>query len=103
MGSIKNIKTMNRQEFIDALNKIGWSVKLSHNGLNDKLVTPNGTITDMRLREDCLEPYSNNLYGGESFIASAKWYLKDARYEEKEGYIAINHLLLINHNINKNE
>lgn len=94
---------MNKQEFIEALSKIGWSVQLSYNGLNDKLVTPNSTITDIRVTEDCLEPYSNNLYGGESFVAIAKWYFKDAKYVEKEGYVSINHLLLMNHNLKTNE
>lgn len=88
---------MNKQEFEQAIAKIGWSIQKSWNGLNDKLVSPTGYETDIRVLGDRLEPFSNKLYGGESNNMSAVWYLKDATYNEKEGYVAINHLLLMNH------
>lgn len=88
---------MNKQEFEQAIAKIGWSIQKSWNGLNDKLVSPSGAVTDIRVREDKLEPFSNKLYGCESNNISAVWYLKDVEYNEKEGYVAINHLLLMNH------
>lgn len=88
---------MNREEFIEAIQKIGWSVQKSHNGLNDRLISPTGAVTDIRVMSESLEPYSNKLYGGESFQMSAKWYYKDAIINEENKYVAINHLLLMNH------
>lgn len=89
---------MNKQEFIEAIGKIGWTVRKSWNGLNDKLISPNGVVTDIRVCDDCLEPYSNHLYGGESFNMSAKWSFKDASYNEENKYVSINNLLIMNHN-----
>jgi hypothetical protein len=90
---------MNRKEFIEAIKKIGWTVKGSWHGLNDRLVSPTGAVTDIRVNEDSLEPYSNELYGGESFYIQAKWYFKDAKINEKDGYVSINNLLLMNHKL----
>lgn len=88
---------MNRLTFIDAISTIGWTVQPSWNGLNDKLVSPNGVVTDIRVCDDCLEPYSNHLYGGESFNIYARWYFKDAYINTEEKFVAINNLLLMNH------
>lgn len=87
---------MTKQEFIEAINKVGWMVKPSWNNLNDKLISPTLAETDIRVREDCLEPYSNKLYGGESNQMQAKWYFKDAYYDSENNYVAINGLLLMN-------
>ena len=88
---------MTRKEFEKAIKKIGWSIEYSWNQLNDRLVSPTGVITDIRVNEDSLEPYSNSLYGNESNYMLAKWYFKDAFYNKKEGFVAVNHLLLMNH------
>lgn len=57
---------MNKEEFVKAIEKVGFSIQKSWNGLNDKLISPTGTETDIRVLEDRLEPYSNQLFGGES-------------------------------------
>lgn len=87
---------MNREEFIKAINQVGWKVQPSWNGLNDKLISPTGKVTDIRVMTDSLEPYSNSLFGGESFQMSVKWFFKDAVHNKEENYVAINHLLLMN-------
>lgn len=87
---------MDRIEFIEAINQVGWGVKKSWNGLNDKLISPTGKETDIRVTSDALEPYSNKLFGGESFQMSVKWFFKDAVHNIEQNYVAINHLLLMN-------
>ena len=87
---------MNREEFIKAINQVGWKVQPSWNGLNDKLISPTGKETDIRVMTDSLEPYSNNLFGGESWQMSVKWFFKDAKHNVEENYVSINHLLLMN-------
>jgi hypothetical protein len=87
---------MNKEKFLEAINKVGWKVQPSWNGLNDKLISPTGKETDIRVMTDSLEPYSNNLFGGESFQMSVKWFYKDAIFNEEENYVAIHHLLLMN-------
>ncbi len=89
---------MDRQQFEEAINKIGWTIQKSWNRLNDRLVSTTGKETDIRVMTDSLEPFSNNLYGGESWQMTAKWFMKDAVFNEEEGYVAINHLLLMNNN-----
>jgi hypothetical protein len=88
---------MTKDKFLEAIDKIGWRVQKSWNGLNDKLVSPTGIITDIRVSGDKLEPYSNKLYGGESFQMTVCWYYKDAIYNEADGFISIDNLLLMNH------
>lgn len=87
---------MDRAQFIKAINQVGWKVQPSWNGLNDKLISPTGKETDIRVTSDALEPYSNKLFGGESFQISVKWYFKDAVHNIRENYVAINYLLLMN-------
>lgn len=89
---------MNKEEFIKEINKVGWTVQKSWNGLNDKLISPTGTVTDIRVMLDRLEPFSNKLYGGESHYMSMVWYYKDAIFNKEHNFAAINGLLLMNHN-----
>ena len=75
---------MNREEYIKAINQVGWKVQPSWNGLNDKLISPTGKETDIRVMTDSLEPYSNNLFGGESWQMSVKWFLKTQNTTSKK-------------------
>lgn len=99
--------SMNKEQFIELIyNKIGYTVQRSHNGLNDKLVTHNGTVTDIRVCEDHLEPYSNHLYGGESFNIQAKWDFKNKDsvvYSEELKCVSVDGLLLMNHDLAANK
>lgn len=87
---------MNRNEFEEKLNEFGWHITPSHNGLNHRIESNDGVLTDLRVREDRIEPFSNALYGGASFVITCCWYLDKAYVLEDNSAIAINHLLIMN-------
>lgn len=94
-----------REEFEAQLNKIGWKIEKSGNGLNDRLFTPSGSATDWRVNKDSIEPYSTNLYGGESWVCSVKFFFDSMEILE-EGTVSLGrdggYVLFMNHDIKRN-
>ncbi len=94
-----------REEFEIQLNKIGWKIEKSWNGLNDRLITPSGAVTDWRVNTDDIEPYSTQLYGGVSWVCSVKFQFDSMEILEEDtislggngGYV-----LFMNHDKKRN-
>lgn len=89
------MKIETKQEFIDFIKPFGWSVQVSNNGLNDRLVTPTGNVTDIRVSENHLEPCSAQLFGDVSFEMFVYWYYNKITHNEKEKFISVDGLVLM--------
>lgn len=88
-----------KEQFIGLIKILEYDVIETHNGLNDRIVTPTGRVTDLRVLPAWIEPYSNSLYGGEANTIDAKWYFIDLTVNREEPYVSVGHLMFMNHSI----
>lgn len=99
-----NKKIITREDFEKKINEIGWAIKKSWNGLNDILVSPSGTETDLRVLSDSVTPYSVKLYGGERYGCVVRFYFESMEIID-EGTVSLGcvggHILFMNHDLKR--